>query len=106
MGKTPRIIESYTHVLNADRSVLKLNPALSKLGYKFRWIDATEFETDFSEIVNVSKDDSRSRNNMIGREFKGISENLRVVLAHSAPFGEAFMHMEYPGVLLLQKLET
>ena len=32
------IIESYAHVLNADRSVLKLNSALEKLGYRFRWI--------------------------------------------------------------------
>lgn len=106
IDKGAHIIESYAHILNADKSVLKLNPFLSKLGYQFRWIDATEFENDFSEIINVCKDDSRSRNNMIGREFKGISEDLRTALVHSPPFGQMFMHMEYPGILLLQKMET
>lgn len=106
IDKGEHIIESYAHVLNVDRSVLKLNPALEKLGYRFRWIDANEFETDFSEIVNVPKNDSRPHNNMIGREFKGISEDLRRGLVHSAPFGQMFMHMEYPGLMLLQKMET
>lgn len=106
IDKGPHTIESYAHVLNADRSVLKLNPVLAHFGYQFRWIDTTEFETDFSEIVNVPKDDSRIRNNMIGREYQGISEVLRSALVHSAAFGQMFMHMEYPGILLLQKLKT
>jgi len=106
IDKGPHIIESYAHVLNAGRSVLKLNPALLPFGYQFRWIDATEFETDFSEIVNVPKDDTRIRNNMIGREYKGISEALRTGLVHSAAFGQMFMHMEHPGLMLLQKIET
>lgn len=106
IDKGTHIIESYAHVLNADRSILKLNSAISKLGYQFRWIDATEFEDDFSEIVNVPKNDSRPRNNMIGREFKGISEELRAALVHSAAFGQMFMHMEYPGLILLQKKEV
>ena len=38
------IIESYAHILNADRSILKLNPALKKLGYCFLCVDASEFE--------------------------------------------------------------
>jgi hypothetical protein len=104
--KGEHIIESYAHVLNVDRSILKINPALEKLGYRFRWIDATEFETDFSEILNVPKNDGRSRNNMIGREFKGISEDLHNALVHSASFGQMFMHMEYPGLMLLQKIES
>ncbi len=106
IDKGEHIIESYAHVLNADRTILKLNPALEQLGYRFRWIDATEFETDFSEILNVPKDDSRPHNNRIGREFKGISEDLRRVLVHSASFGQMFMHMEYPGLMLLHKIET
>ena len=106
IDKGPHIIESYSHVLNADRSVLKLNPLLSKFGYQFRWIDATEFETNFSELVNVPKDDGRKRNNMIGREFQGISEELRTALVHSPPFGQIFMHMEHPGILLLHKMNT
>ncbi|HXS36164.1 MAG TPA: hypothetical protein VN721_05650 [Flavipsychrobacter sp.] len=79
---------------------------LERIGYQFRWIDATEFETNFSEIVNVPKDDSRPHNNRIGREYKGISEDLRRALIHSAPFGQMFMHMEYPGLMLLQKTDT
>jgi hypothetical protein len=106
IDKGEHIIESYAHVLNADRSVLKLNPALEKHGYRFRWIDATEFETEFSEILNVPKNADRSHNNRIGREFKGISEDLRSALVHSASFGQMFMHMEYPGLMLLQKIET
>lgn len=102
----PHIIESYAHVLNADKSVLKLNPAIASFGYQFRWVDATEFETDFSEIVNVPKDDSRPHNIRIGREFKGISEDLRSALVHAASFGQMFMHMEYPGLMLLQRMET
>lgn len=66
------VIESYVHLLNADRSLLNLNPVIFRFGYQFRWIDATEFQDDFSAIVNVPKDDSRPRNNMIGREFKGM----------------------------------
>ncbi len=106
IDKGEHIIESYAHVLNADRSVLKLNPALEKLGYRFRWIDAAEFDMNFSEILNVPKNNDRPRNNMIGREFKGISEDLRRALVHSQTFGQMFMHMEYPGLILLQKTDT
>ncbi|MDB5157973.1 MAG: hypothetical protein JWR50_2680 [Mucilaginibacter sp.] len=106
IDKGEHIIETYAHVLNADISVLKLNYALEKLGYRFRWIDATEFETDFSEILNVPKNNDRPHNIRIGREFKGISEDLRRALVHSASFGQMFMHMEYPGLMLLQKIET
>jgi len=106
IDKGEHIIESYAHVLNADKSVLNLNPALETFGYRFRWIDATEFDMDFSEILNVPKNIDRPRNNMIGREFKGISEDLRRALVHSPSFGQMFMHMEYPGLMLLQKIET
>lgn len=99
------IIESYAHVLNTDRSVLKLNPAIELFGYRFKWVDTTKFETDFSEILNIPKNNDRPRNNMIGREFQGISEDLRNALVHAAPFGQMFMHMEYPGLMLLQKIE-
>lgn len=106
MNEKIQKIESYAHVLNADRSLLKLNPTLKQFNYQFRWVDATEFEDNFSEIVNVPKDDNRPRNNMIGREFKGISEQLRIGLVHSPNFGQMFMHMEYPGILLLQKINA
>lgn len=106
IDKGEHIIESYAHVLNVNRSILKLNPALEKFGYRFRWVNATEFDLDFSEILNVPKNVDRPRNNMIGREFKGISEDLRRALVHSPSFGQMFMHMEYPGIMLLQRIET
>jgi hypothetical protein len=40
-------IESYTHFLNADRSIVKLNPIIEKFGYKFLWVDASDFESNF-----------------------------------------------------------
>lgn len=95
--------ESYAIVLNADKTVIKLNPALEKLGYKFQWIDETELETNFSEIFNVPKSDDRPLTIMIGREYKGISHELHNALVHTPPFGE-IIHMEFPGILLLHKL--
>lgn len=97
--------KSYAIVLNADRTVLKLNPALEKLGYKFEWIDETELEANFSEIFNVPKSTERPLTIMIGREFKGISHELHNALVHTPPFGE-IMHMEFPGILLLYKLKN
>jgi len=95
--------ESYAIVLNSDKTVLKLNPTLEKLGYKFHWIDATELEADFSEIFNIPKGNNRPLTIMIGREFKGISHELHNALVHTPPFGE-ILHMEFPGILLLRKL--
>jgi len=96
--------ESYAHVLNADRSILKLNPAMKKLGYEFLWVDASGFEENFSEIVNIPKSNDRPLTIMIGREHHGISHELHNALVHTPPFGSMFMHMEYPGILLLRKL--
>ena len=95
--------ETYAIVLNADKTILKLNPALEKLGYKFQWIDETELEASFSEIFNVPKSNDRPLTIMIGRKFKGISHELHNALVHTPPFGE-IVHMEFPGILLLRKL--
>lgn len=95
--------ESYAIVLNADKSILKLNPAIEKLGYKFQWVDETELEANFSEIFNVPKSNDRPLTIMIGRELKGISHELHNALVHTPPFGE-IIHMEFPGILLLRKL--
>jgi hypothetical protein len=95
--------ESYAIVLNANRSILKLNPAIEKLGYKFQWVDETELEANFSEIFNVPKSNDRPLTIMIGRDFKGISHELHNALVHTPPFGE-IIHMEFPGVLLLRNL--
>lgn len=40
LGK--HIMESYAHILNTNKSILKLNPLVKKLGYRFLWIDASE----------------------------------------------------------------
>ncbi|MDB5284518.1 MAG: hypothetical protein JWO06_3593 [Bacteroidota bacterium] len=95
--------ESYAIVLNADRTVLKLNPTLEKFGYKFQWVDASELEANFSEIFNVPKANDRPLTIMIGREWKGISHELHNALVHTPPFGQ-ILHMEFPGILLLRKL--
>lgn len=95
--------ESYAIVLNADMTVLKLNPALEKFGYKFQWVDATELEANFSEIFNIRKSSDRPLTIMIGREYKGISHELHNALVHTPPFGE-ILYMEFPGILLLRKL--
>lgn len=96
--------ESYALVLNADNTVLKLNPTIEKFGYKFVWVDATEFERNFSEIVNIPKSDDRQLTIIIGRNQHGISHELHNALVHNPTFGQMFMHMEYPGILLLKKL--
>lgn len=96
--------ESYAHIFNADRSILKLNPTIEKFGYKFLWVDASDFESNFSEIVNIPKRHDRPLTIMIGRHHHGISHELHNALVHTPPFGQMFMHMEYPGILLLQKL--
>jgi len=96
--------ESYAHILNADRSILKLNPAIEKFGYKFQWVDASDFEGNFSEIVNVPRRQDRPLTIMLGRQHHGISHELHNALVHTPPFGQMFMHMEYPGILLLRKL--
>jgi Apea-like HEPN len=96
--------ESYAHILNADKSILKLNSTIENFGYKFLWVDASDFESNFSEIVNVFKSQDRPLTIMIGREYRGISHELHNALIHTPPFGQMFMHMEYPGILLLRKL--
>ena len=98
------ILESYAHILNTDRTILKLNPAIEKFGYKFLWVDVSEFEKNFSEIFNISKNNDRPLTIMIGREFKGISHELHNALVHTQILGPMFLHMEYPGIILLQKL--
>lgn len=97
-------LESYAHILNADRTILKLNPAIEKFGYKFIWVDASEFEKNFSEIFNVPKSDDRPLTIMIGSEHKGISHELHNALVHTQTLGSMFLHMEYPGIILLRKL--
>ena len=99
------VLESYAYFLNADTTILKLNPAIEKFGYKFIWVDATEFEINFSEIFNVPKDNSRPHTIMIGREYKGISHELHNALVHTQTMGPMFLHMEYPGIILLKKIK-
>lgn len=104
INKGKYTFESYAHILNADNTILKLNPAIKKLGYEFLWIDASGFEKYFSEIVNIPTSNDRPLTIMIGRNHHGISHELHNALVHTPPFGPMFMHMEYPGILLLRKL--
>ncbi len=98
------IIESYAHILNADRTILKLNPAIEKFGYRFLWINASEFEKDFSDMLSIPKSDQRLLTFNIGREHHGISHELHNALIHSSTFGQIFMRMEYPGIILLKRI--
>lgn len=103
INKGSYTFESYAIVLNADRTILKLNSALSKFGYQFQWVNETELEANFSEIFNVAKNDSRPLTIMIGRDGNGISHELHNALVQTPPYGE-IIHMEFPGILLLRKL--
>jgi hypothetical protein len=98
------IVESYAHILNVDRSITRLNPIIEKFGYRFLWVDAAEFERDFSEILNVPKSNDRLLTIIIGKEQHRISHELHNALIHTPVFGPEFMHMEHPGLILLQKL--
>ncbi len=44
-------LESYAHILNVDRTILKLNNVLKKFGYEFLWIDTSEFEKIFLKYL-------------------------------------------------------
>lgn len=98
------VIESYAHILNADKSILKLNPTIEKFGYHFLWIDASELEKNFSDILSVPKSNQRLLTIIIGREQHEISHELHNALVHSSTFGQKFMHMEYPGIILLKRV--
>lgn len=99
-------IESYAHILNTDRSILKLNPIIEKFGYSFMCVTASEFEKEFSEILNIPKNTERKLTIIIGREQHGISHELHHALIHNPVFGLKFMHMEYPEIILLKKNEN
>lgn len=96
-------LESYAHLINVDRTILKLNPTIQKFGYEFVWIDASEFEKNFSEILNVPKNDNRKLTIFIGRESKGISHELHNAIVHTQILNPMFLNMEYPGIILLKK---
>ncbi len=100
------IIESYAHIINADKSVLNLNPTLANFGYQFLWIDASELERNFSDLLGVPKSDTRPLTIIIGREQHGISHELHNAIVHSSVLGQMFMHMEFPGIILLKKTNT
>jgi hypothetical protein len=98
-------MESYAHILNTNKSILKLNPLIEKLGYRFLWIDASEFERNFSDILSIPKSNKRPLTIIIGREQHGISHELHNALVHTSTFGQMFMHMEYPGIILLKSID-
>ncbi len=100
------IIESYAQIVNTDRSILKLNPLIEKFGYTFVCVDATELEKEFSELVNVPKSDKRKLTIIIGRHQHGISLELHKALIHTPVFGQRFMHMEYPEMILLKRIKN
>jgi len=96
-------LESYAHIINVDRTILKLNPTIEKFGYEFIWVDASEFEKDFSEILNIPKNDKRKLTIIIGRESKGISHELHNSIVHTQILNPMFLNMEYPGIILLKR---
>lgn len=99
-------LESCAFILNTDKTILKLNPAIEKFGYQFLWIDATEFEKNYSDIYSVPKNDSRPLSITIGRDGHRISHELHNALVHSPILGTMFLYMEYPGIILLRKMSN
>ena len=99
-------LESYAHVINVDKTILQLNPTIEKFGYKFIWVDASEIEKDFSEILNIPKNDERKLTVHIGRESHGISHELHNAIVHTQILHPMFLHMEYPGIILLKKISS
>ena len=97
------ILESYAHIINVDRTILKLNSTIEKFGYEFIWVDESEFEKNFSEILNIPKNDERKLTIMLGREAKGISHELHNAIVHTQILNPMFLHMEYPGIILLKR---
>jgi len=97
-------LESYAHLINVDKTILKLNPTIKEFGYEFVWIDATELEKNFSELLNVPKNDKRKHTIIIGLESQGISHELHNAIIHTEILNSRFLHMEYPGIILLKKL--
>jgi hypothetical protein len=75
------------------------------LGILLFGVDASEFERDFSDILSIPKSDRRLLTIIIGSEQHGISHELHNALVHSSTFGPMFMHMEFPGIILLKKIE-
>ena len=106
ISRGEHILESYAHLINVDRTILKLNPKIKEFGYEFVWIDATELEKNFSELLNVPKDDTRKLTIIIGRESLGISHELHNAIVHTEILNPRFFHMEYPGIILLKKLSS
>lgn len=99
-------IETYAHIINVDKTILKLNPIIEKFGYKFLCADATEIELNFSELLNVHKDDKRPHTIMIGRKPHDISHELANAIFHNPIFGQRFIHSEFPEIVLLKKVEN
>jgi len=99
-------LEAYAHILNTNRSILKLNPIIEKFGYHFLCVDASEFEKNYSEILNVPKSTDRPLTIIIGRKQHGISHELHHVIVHNPAFGQMFLHLEYPEIILLKKTDS
>jgi len=106
LSQGEHIMESYAHLINVDRTILKLNPKIKEFGYEFVWIDASELEKNFSEILNVPKDDTRKLTIIIGRKQTGISHELHNAIIHTEILNPRFLQMEYPGIILLKKLSN
>ncbi len=99
-------MEAYAHIINTDRSILELNPAIEKFGYRFLCVDASEFEKNYSEILNVPKSSQRPLTIIIGRKQHGISHELHHAIVHSPVFGQMhFLNLEYPEIILLEKID-
>ncbi len=97
------IIESYAHLLNVDKSILKLNGKLNEFGYEFLCVDATEIEKNYSDLLSIPKSNERLLTIHIGRNDHTISHELHNSMVHNPAFGDRFMHLEFPEIILLRK---
>lgn len=94
--------ESYALFLNVDESILKLNPIIFKLGFKFINCTLAEFEDKFS-LLFLSEKSSKQKGVVMFKHKDELSQEFQAVLIKQS-YGS---HIISKGeVFLLQRLET
>jgi len=52
-GRDPFYVETYAFFTNVDKSILKVNPIIEPLGYKFIAVSLNDLERDFSALFSL-----------------------------------------------------
>jgi integrase len=80
-------------VLMKETGITNINLRSHKLRYFFA-----------NEIAFNNRSQNRPPTVMTRPQHHGILHDLLNALVHTPPFGQMFMHMEYPGILLIRKV--